>query len=238
LTTSAKLEPEKDVSKTFNHPFQFFGKKTIATKTKAGGIVEHSDTKASESTTIEGIPVKPNNSDSIKTQLIHPSNDWNNKPSSIPPQFLGPHHPTDLKGTPTIRVPYSQFLEEDLAAQEKTVSEVAMASAIAYDDSDDYHPIIDGVESGISFEAIHEAILETEKGTIVITDTSASFNKSSLIDVEKKIRPINVDKLPINKAHQEPKLKYPFVAGVAIEDAAKALFLGENPINISPNFFC
>jgi hypothetical protein len=31
-------------------------------------------------------------------------------------------------------------------------------------------------------------------------------------------------------------LKYPFVAGVAIEDAAKGLFLGEDPSALSPDF--
>ncbi len=103
-TTSIKLEPEKGVSKISNCSFQFFGKKTIANETKAGDIIEHNDAQASESTTIEnyerekmlqGIPVKPNNYDSIENQLIHLSNDRDNKPSSIPPQFLGPPYPTD-----------------------------------------------------------------------------------------------------------------------------------------------
>jgi hypothetical protein len=58
-------------------------------------------------------------------------------------------------------VPYSYFLEEDLACQKKVVSEVAMANADVLGDSNDYNSIVDGLASDISPEAIKEAILQT-----------------------------------------------------------------------------
>jgi hypothetical protein len=73
-------------------------------------------------------------------------------------------------------------------------------------------------------------------GIIVINDIQASFKKTSTNNVDKKRSPINVDKEQINKTNQEPILRYPFVAGVAIEDEGKGLFLGEDPINLSPDF--
>ena len=54
--------------------------------------------------------------------------------------------------------------------------------------------------------------------------------------MEKKSSPINVDNIQINIASEEPILEYPFVAGVAIEDAAKGLFLDEDHINVSNDF--
>jgi hypothetical protein len=92
--------------------------------------------------------------------------------------FLGPPHPTDEKGTPTITVPYSYFLEEDLACKKKAVSEVAMANADVLDDSDDYKSIMDGLAYDISPEAIKEVIFHTEKDTIIITDTQDSVHKA------------------------------------------------------------
>jgi Ulp1 family protease len=150
--------------------------------------------------------------------------------------FLGPPHPTDKKGTPTITVPYSYFLEEDLACKKKAVSEVAMANADVLDDSDDYKSIMDRLAYDISPEAIKEVIFHTEKDTIIITDTQDSVHKSSMIYVKNKNSPINVDKVQINIATEEPILEYPFAAGITIEDAAKGLFLGEDPINISNDF--
>jgi hypothetical protein len=52
----------------------------------------------------------------------------------------------------------------------------------------------------------------------------------------KKCSPIDVDKEQLKTVHQEPILKYPFVAGVAIKNAAKGLFLGEDPSALSPEF--
>jgi Ulp1 family protease len=78
--------------------------------------------------------------------------------------------------------------------------------------------------------------LHTEKDAIAITDTQDSFKKSSIIDVENKNSPINVDKQQINIATEELILEFSFAAGIAIEDAAKGLFLGEDPFDISNDF--
>jgi hypothetical protein len=102
----------------------------------------------------------------------------------------------------------ANFLEEDLVTHKAAASELALEKTEALYDSDDYHSIIDGLDSGISPDAIQEAL--------------------------KKCSPIDVDKEQINTVHQEPILKYPSVAGAAIEDAAKGLFLGENPSAVSP----
>ncbi len=143
---------------------------------------------------LQAIPLKPNNLDVEKTELSNPSNVWDNKQSSIPLQFLRPPHPTDKTGAPTVRILYSYFLEEDLARQKAAASEVGMVNADVLDDTDDYNSMLDGLDSDISHEAIKEAILQSEKGTIIITDTPASLKKCSPIDVEKRISPINVDK--------------------------------------------
>jgi hypothetical protein len=65
--------------------------------------------------TIQNIPVKHYNYMSSEGQQVLQSTDCDKKPSSIPVVFLGPPHPTVKKGTPTITVPYSYFLEENLA---------------------------------------------------------------------------------------------------------------------------
>jgi hypothetical protein len=111
-----------------------------------------------------------------------------------------------------------------------------MANADVLDYSDDYKSIMDGLACDISPEAIKEAIFHTEKDTIIISDTQDSVNNSSVINVEKKSSPINVDKMQINISSEEHILEYPFVAGVAIEDAAKGLFLDEDHINVSNDF--
>jgi hypothetical protein len=77
--------------------------------------------------------------------------------------------------------------------QKAAVLELAIANADALNDSDDYHSIMDGLDSDNSH--VKEAL--------------------------KKCSPIDVDKEQITTANQEPILKYPFVAGAGIEDAAK-----------------
>jgi hypothetical protein len=68
---------------------------------------------------IQNIHVKPYISMSSESQQVRQSNACDKKPSSIPALHRGPPHPTDKKGTPTITVPYSYFLEKDLACQKK-----------------------------------------------------------------------------------------------------------------------
>ncbi len=130
LTTSIKLEPEKTFPILPIVHSNFFGKKTITNKTKAGDIIENKDAKPIESTVIEKyewekklqrIPVNPNNCNFIETPLICQSNEREKKLSSIPSQFIGAPDPTDFKGVPTLRVPYSYFFEEDKAAKEKAL---------------------------------------------------------------------------------------------------------------------
>ncbi len=55
----------------------------------------------------------------------------------------------------------------------------------------------------------------------------------TLISVMRQLRKLYCK---VKRVQTRALLKYPFVAGVAIEDAAKGLFLGEDPINISPDF--
>jgi hypothetical protein len=54
------------------------------------------------------------------------------------------------------KMPY--FLEEDLACHKAAASDIAMANAEVLGDSDDYHSIMDGLDSDISQDAIKEAL--------------------------------------------------------------------------------
>jgi hypothetical protein len=44
--------------------------------------------------------------------------------------LIPPQHPTDLKGTPTIRVPYSNFFEKDKESKKKAAAEEPKANAV------------------------------------------------------------------------------------------------------------
>jgi hypothetical protein len=56
----------------------------------------------------------------------------------------------------------ANFLEEDLVTHKAAASELALEKTEALYDSDDYHSIIDGLDSGISPDAISGSFEEVQ----------------------------------------------------------------------------